>query len=150
MKKAIAIIVLGLLWCNVGHTATVEWLKDTYINCEPKEHASEDVKKQIKYIKFNEIEVSWEWDPKEKKFLKKDDLVEIWEVKYIFKLNSQWDGAIWMYDKLEIDRTTGILKYSPTHYDTKNEKYLSLPEVLFQCDEINESDLPKIEVEQKF
>ena len=149
MKKLLGIVVMGLLWCT--NVASAEFKTFTYINCEPKEQTNEDIKKQIKYLAFTALSLKYYWDPKEKSFLKTSDWIPTtYETKYVFRINQKWEEAVFKFDELEINRTSGLLEFRSINHDTAKKKLTKTKPKLFQCEKISEADLPKIKIEQKF
>ena len=74
---------------------------------------------------------SYSWDKKERKFYSK----KVYKTRIQdYKIYQVYDGKNVIYTAT-IDRETGILTFSGN---------------TFQCNKINESDLPIIEVKQKF
>jgi len=151
MKKLLAIIVLGLLYCNVGFAA--EYTTKTYINCEPKfkDKWFKTVITDVKYIGFNPSVIYYEWHSKKKKFLKKSERFKVWDYQYIFQINHRLDDKIYKWDELQIDRYTGIMKAQKWYNNTlTKEKHVSSDRE-FHCEKIEEKDLLKIKTKkQKF
>ena len=138
-----------MLWCNVGVTA--EFSTKTYINCEPKfkDPVFEPIKKKIKYISFDPIKVYWEWNAKKQDFLKSSDQVKVWEYQYIFRINSRYEGLIYKWEELQIDRYTGAMKFSYWQRDTSTKEVYASTDRPFQCEKIEKIDLPIIKTKQQ-
>ena len=136
MKKLSLYIFLFLL------TLTTISKAEVFIKCD---HISGSLDKKIisrfEYLHLGDVNYSknsiygkmfsYSWDKKERKFyFKKVYKTRIQDYK-IYKV---YDGKDAIYTAT-IDRETGILTFSGN---------------TFQCNKINESDLPIIEVKQKF
>ena len=135
MKKLSLYIFLFLL------TLTTISKADVFIKCD---HISGSLDKKIilrlEYLHLSDVNYSktsiygkmfsYSWDKKERKFY----------FKKVYKTRIQDYKIYKVYDSKDthtaiIDRETGILTFSGN---------------TFQCNKINESDLPIIEVKQKF
>ena len=136
MKKLSLYIFLFLL------TLTTISKAEVFIKCD---HISGSLDKKIiskfEYLHLGDVNYSknningkmfsYSWDKKERKFyFKKVYKTRIQD----YKIYQVYDGKNVIYTAT-IDRETGILTFSGN---------------TFQCNKINESDLPIIEVKQKF
>ena len=135
MKKLSLYIFLFLL------TLTTVSKADVFIKCD---HISGSLDKKIisrlEYLHLSDVNYSknniygkmfsYSWDKKERKFYSK----KVYKTRIQdYKIYKVYDGK-GVYTAI-IDRETGILTFSGN---------------TFQCNKINESDLPIIEVKQKF
>ena len=136
MKKLSLYIFLFLL------TLTTISKADVFIKCD---HISGSLDKKIilrlEYLHLGDANYSknniygkmfsYSWDKKERKFYSK----KVYKTRIQdYKIYKVYDGKDVIYTAT-IDRETGILTFSGN---------------TFQCNKINESDLPIIEVKQKF
>ena len=151
MKKLLGILVLGLVWCNIGVTA--EFSTKTYINCEPKfkDKLFKTVITDVKYISFDPTVIYYEWHSKKKEFLKKSKSIKVWEHTYVFQINHRRDDKFFKWDELTIDRYTGIMKAEKWYNNISTKEKLVSFDREFHCEKIEKKDLPTIKAKaQKF
>ena len=68
MKNKLILLTIFLFILNSSNSNAF-FKKEILLNCEPNSKYFEDTRSNFKYIKFDEEEIVFNWDPVEKKFL---------------------------------------------------------------------------------